>query len=217
MQELRILPSLSMEIWSFRQPLRFFFPLDQGPSPWIPKPVLSTMICSGLLFGCWTLIFGLIVFPLRDKVVWSGTASLSFISWNIEVTKPSVCLRGRWKMSRKDKTVSIALSEKRCCPPLFFDVRGFQDLMTDGDIQIVKEPLLHRYCSYSFQLVPLYFFLSFGLRLLLCFIKFLHHILHLNAESNTTNLFIHQSRIKDICKCQRQNSYLFDYLLTSFF
>ena len=47
-------------------------------------------------------------------------------------------------MSRKDKTVSIALSEKRCCPPLFFDVRGFQDLMTDGDIQRVKEPRLQR-------------------------------------------------------------------------
>ena len=38
---------------------------------------------------------GLIVFPLRDKVVWSGTGSLSFINWNIEVTKPSVCLKGR--------------------------------------------------------------------------------------------------------------------------
>ena len=71
-------------------------------------------------------------------------------------------------MSRKDKTVSIALSEKRCCPPLFFDVRGFHDLMTDGDIQRVKEPLLHKDYSYSFQLVTLYFFLYFGFRLLLC-------------------------------------------------
>ena len=58
-------------------------------------------------------------------------------------------------MSRKDKTVSIALSEKRCCQPLFFDVRGFHDLMTDGDILRVKEPRLHRDCSYSFQLVTL--------------------------------------------------------------
>ena len=24
-----------------------FFPLDQGPSPWMLKPVLSTMMCSG--------------------------------------------------------------------------------------------------------------------------------------------------------------------------
>ena len=71
-------------------------------------------------------------------------------------------------MSRKDKTVSIALSEKRCCPPLFFDVRGFQDLMTEGDIQRVKEPLFVKDCSYSFQFVTLYFFLYFGLRLLLC-------------------------------------------------
>ena len=27
-------------------------------------------------------------------------------------------------MSRREKIVSIALSEKRCCPPLFVDVRG---------------------------------------------------------------------------------------------
>ncbi len=71
-------------------------------------------------------------------------------------------------MSLRDSMVSMARSEKRCCPPLFFDVRGFQDLMTDGDIQRVKEPRLHRDCSYSFQLVTLYFFLYFGLRLLLC-------------------------------------------------
>ena len=100
---------------------------------------------------------------LLDRVVWSGTGSLSFINW-----KPSVCRRGRWNMSLRDSMVSMARSEKRCCPPLFFDVRGFQDLMTDGDIQRVKEPRLHRDCSYSFQLVTLYFFLYFGLRLLLC-------------------------------------------------
>ena len=115
-----------------------------------------------------SLIFGLMAFPLLDRVVWSGTLSLSFISWNIEVTKPSVCLRGRWKMSLRDNMVSMAWSEKNCCLPLFFDVRGFQDLMTEGDIQSVKEPRLHRDCSYSFQFVTLYFFLYFGLRLLLC-------------------------------------------------
>ena len=71
-------------------------------------------------------------------------------------------------MSRKDKTVSINLSEKHCCLPLLLDERGFHDLMTEGDIQRVKEPLLHKDCSYSFQLVTLYFFLFFGFRLLLC-------------------------------------------------
>ena len=110
----------------------------------------------GLLFGCWTLIFGLIVFPLRDKVVWSGTGSFSFINWNIEVTKPSVCLRGRWKMSLRDNMVSMAWSEKRCFLPFLLVVRGFHDLMTEGDIHSVKEPLLHKDCSYSFQLVTLY-------------------------------------------------------------
>ena len=88
--------------------------------------------------------------------------------------------------------VSMALSDKRCCLPLFLVVSGFQDLMTDGDIHSVKEPLLHKDCSYSFQLVTLYFFLYFGLRLLLCssFITFLHF----NKECNTPNLFMHQSQ-----------------------
>ncbi len=167
-QELRILTSLSMEIYNLRQPLLRFLPVDQGPSPWILKPVLSTMMCSGFWGDNRQLILGLIVFPLLDKVVWSGTWSLSFISWNIEATKPSVCLKGRWKMSRRERVVSIALSENCCCLPLLFVVRGFQDLMTDGDIHRVKEPLLHRDCSYSFQLMTLYFFLYFGLRLLLC-------------------------------------------------
>ena len=34
----------------------------------------------------------------------------------------------------------MAQSEKRCCLPLFFDVRGFQDLMTVDDIHSVNEP-----------------------------------------------------------------------------
>ena len=71
-------------------------------------------------------------------------------------------------MSLRERIVSMDLSEKRCFLTLLFDVQGFHDLMTDGDIQRVKEPLLHRDCSYSFQLVTLYFFLNFGLRLRLC-------------------------------------------------
>ena len=71
-------------------------------------------------------------------------------------------------MSLRDSMVSMDRSEKRCCLPLLLDERGFYDLMTDGDIQRVKEPLLHRDCSYYFQLVTLYFFLYFRLRLLLC-------------------------------------------------
>ena len=71
-------------------------------------------------------------------------------------------------MSRRERMVSMALSEKRCRLPLLLVVRGFHDLMTDGDIQSVKEPLLHKDCSYSFQLVPLHFFLYYGLRLFLC-------------------------------------------------
>ena len=71
-------------------------------------------------------------------------------------------------MSRRESIVSMALSEKRCCLPLFLDERGFHDLMTDGDIHKVKEFLLHKDCSYSFQLVTLYFSLYFGLRLRWC-------------------------------------------------
>ena len=110
------------------------------------------------------LIFGLIVPTIRDRVVWSGTFNLSFISWNIEVTKPSVSLRGRWKMILRESMVSMVLSKKSSCLPLLLDERGFQDLMTDGDIHSVKEPLLHKDCSYSFQLVSLYSFLYFGLQ-----------------------------------------------------
>ena len=62
---------------------------------WIGKPMLSTMRWRGWLFVCGTLIFGLIVLPLLDRVVWSGTGSLSFINWNMDATKPSVCCRGR--------------------------------------------------------------------------------------------------------------------------
>ena len=40
--------------------------------------------------------------------------------------------------------------------------------MTEGDSHRVKEPRLHRDCSYSFQFVTLYFFLNFGLWLRLC-------------------------------------------------
>ena len=47
-------------------------------------------------------------------------------------------------MSRRERIVSMAWSEKRCCLPLLLVVRGFQELMTDGDIQRVKEPLLQR-------------------------------------------------------------------------
>ena len=52
-------------------------------------------------------------------------------------------------MSRKDKTVSITLSEKRCCRPLLSVIRGFQDLMTKGDIHSVKEARIERDRSYS--------------------------------------------------------------------
>ena len=71
-------------------------------------------------------------------------------------------------MSLRDSIVSIALSEKRCRLPLLLVVRGFHDLITEGDIHRVKEPRLHRDSSYSFQLVNLYFFLNFGFLLLLC-------------------------------------------------
>ena len=48
-------------------------------------------------------------------------------------------------MSRRERIVSMVLSEKICCLPLFLDEHGFQDLMTEGDIQRVKEPLLHNF------------------------------------------------------------------------
>ena len=95
-------------------------------------------------------------------------------------------------MSRKDKTVSIALSEKRCCPPLFFDVRGFQDLMTDGDIQRVKEPRLQRDCLRFLPVCDLIFLLI--LWVTASFMQFLHDIPLLNGECNLNLLFMHQRR-----------------------
>ena len=88
-------------------------------------------------------------------------------------------------MSRRERIVSIALSENCGCLPLLLVVRSFQDLMTEGDIHRVKEPLLHRDCSYPFQLVTLYFFLYFGLRLLLCSSFISDPIV--NIESNMLN------------------------------
>ena len=49
--------------------------------------------------------------------------------------------------------------------PLLLDALAFHVLMTEGDIHRVKEPLFLSEVSYSFQLVTLYFFLNFGLRL----------------------------------------------------
>jgi hypothetical protein len=152
-----------------------FSPTSSSFLSWWPRTfTMDTQTCTIYYDMQWFIIwllntyFGLIVFPLRDKVVWSGTGILSFINWNIEVTNPSVCLRGRWNMSRRERIVSMALSEKRCFLPLVLVVRGFQDLMTEGDIHRVNEPLLQRDCSYFFQLVTLYFFLYFGFRLRLC-------------------------------------------------
>ncbi len=51
------------------------------------------------------LIFGLMVLPLRDRVVWSGTFNLSFISWKMEATKPSVCHRGKLNMRCRERIV----------------------------------------------------------------------------------------------------------------
>ena len=68
-------------------------------------------------------------------------------------------------MSLRDSMVSLPLSEKHCSLPLLLVTRGFHDLTTDGDIRRVKKPRLHMDCSYSFQLVTLYFLLNFGLRL----------------------------------------------------
>ena len=84
-------------------------------------------------------------------------------------------------MSRKDKTVSIALSEKRCCPPLFFDVRGFQDLMTDGDIQRVKEPRLQRDWL---RFLPVGTLFLLVLWITTSFMQFLHDIPLLNGEKS---------------------------------
>ena len=69
-------------------------------------------------------------------------------------------------MSRRERIVSMALSEKRCRLPLLLDALGFHVLMTEGDTHRVKEPLFLSELSYSFQLVTLYLGLCFGLALL---------------------------------------------------
>ena len=60
-QELRICPSLSIEICNFLHPLLRFLPEDQGPSPWMLKPVLSTMRWRDFLVAGddpkWALMF----------------------------------------------------------------------------------------------------------------------------------------------------------------
>ena len=161
-------PSLSTIMCSFFHPLLFFFLLAQGPSPWIDKPVLSTMRWSGLLGDWWRpkKSFGFLL--LRDSVVWSGTGRRASIRWNKDFMNPSVCRKGRWKRSLRGRTVSIARSEYFCCLPGFPDFGDFHDFSADNDIHRVSEPLLQREDSYSLQFVTLDFGLYLGLRLFLC-------------------------------------------------
>ena len=65
---------------------------------------------SGSLIDIPRFNMGFSFLLLLDKVVWSGTGSRSLISSNNDNTKPSACLRGRWKSSLKVRTVSIAKS-----------------------------------------------------------------------------------------------------------
>ena len=70
----------------------------------------------------------------------------------------------KYKPQREDGLNSLVW----CCLPLLLDALGFHVLMTEGDTHRVKETLFLSELSYSFQLVTLYFFLYFGLRLRLC-------------------------------------------------
>ena len=161
-------PSLSTMMCSFLHPLRRFFPDDQGPSPWMDRPVLSTTRCRGWLLAVTRFRMGFSFTLLLDKVLWSGTGRRSFISSNRDKTKPSACLSGRWKSSLKVRTVSIARSAYFRCLPCLLDFAGVHDFMAAGESQIVRLPLFLRDSSYWLQLMTLYFCLYFGLLLLLC-------------------------------------------------
>ena len=125
---------------SFLQPLLRFLPDDQGPSPWMDKPVLSTIRWWGWLPDVSRFNMGFRRLLLLDNVVWSGTGKLRFISLNKDMTKPSVCLSGRWKRIRNERMVSMAKLEYFWRLPGLFAFGGFHDLRADGDIQRVRLP-----------------------------------------------------------------------------
>ena len=88
-----------------------------GPSPWIDKPVLSTIRWRGCLEEPLRFNIGFKDLLLLDNVVWSGIGSHTFIISNNDVTNPSVCLNGRWKWNNNlnVRMVSIAKSAYFCC------------------------------------------------------------------------------------------------------
>ncbi len=53
----------------------------------------------------------------RDSVVWSGASRSTSIKERTDRKKPSAWRKGNRKTSRSVNAVSIARSEKRCCPP----------------------------------------------------------------------------------------------------
>ena len=167
-------PSLSTIMCNFLQPLLLFFPLAQGPSPWMDKPVLSTIRCRGCLELTLRFNIGFKVLLLLDNVVWSGIGRETFIISNSDLTNPSVCLRGRWNNSLKVRMVSIARSEYFCCLPCLPDFFDFHDLIAFVDNHRVTFPLSRSDCSYWDQFFTLYFALYFGFLLRLWAVSYTH-------------------------------------------
>ena len=97
------------------------------------------------------------VVDLLERVVWSGIGNASFINWKIDVTKPSVCLSGRWNNNRMESMISIAKSEYFNWAPFFFLELDLQFLIASGDSHRQIFSRFLRFCSYSAQLTPWYF------------------------------------------------------------
>ena len=130
--------------------------LAQGPSPWMDKPVLSTIRWRGFWEEHLRFNTGFNFLLLLDNVVWSGIGRDTFIISNNDVTNPSVCLRGRWNNNLKVRMVSIAKSAYFCCLPCFPDGFDFHDLIAFVDSHRVTFPLFRSDCSYYFQFLILY-------------------------------------------------------------
>ena len=80
----------------------------------------------------------------------------------IDVKKPSVCRRGRWKMSRSVSAVSMARSEYCSCPPRLPTPTASQVAIASGANHTVISPRWTSARSYAGQFPTWYFALYFG-------------------------------------------------------
>ena len=130
--------------------------------------MLSTMRWTGSVGQLLWFRTGFSELLRLESVVWSGVGSPRPIIERSEWTKPSAWRSGRWKTSRRVRTVSMARSENFWGRPRLPLCLGAHSRMASSENQMVMSPRFLSDLSYSAQLVTRYFFLCLWLRFRLC-------------------------------------------------